>query len=32
MKDIKHVFLYLQKCDENNMFDFEHINKLYFVS
>ena len=32
MKDIKDVFLYLNSFDENNMFDFEHNNKLYYVS
>ena len=32
MKDIKDVLLYLDSFDENNMFDFEHINKLYYVS
>ena len=32
MKDIKDVLLYLDSFDENNMFDFEHNNKLYFVS
>ena len=29
MKDIKDVSLYLDRFDENNMFDFEHNNKLY---
>ena len=32
MKDIKNVLLYLENFDENNMFDFEHINKLFYVS
>ena len=32
MKDIKNVLLYLDSFDENNMFDFEHNNKLYYVS
>ena len=32
MKDIKDVLLYLDSFDENNMFDFEHNNKLYYVS
>ena len=32
MKDIKDVLLYLDSFDENNMFDFEHINKLFYVS
>ena len=32
MKDIKDVLLYLDSFDENNMFDFEHNNKLYDVS
>ena len=32
MKDIKDVLLYLDNFDENNMFDFEHNNKLYYVS
>ena len=32
MKDIKDVLLYLKSFDENNMFDFEHNNKLYYVS
>ena len=32
MKDIKDVSLYLDSFDENNMFDFEHNNKLYYVS
>ena len=32
MKDIKDVLLYLVSFDENNMFDFEHNNKLYYVS
>ena len=32
MKDIKDVLLYLESFDENNMFDLEHNNKLYFVS
>ena len=32
MKDIKDVLLYLNSFDENNMFDFEHNNKLYYVS
>ena len=32
MKDIKDVLLYLDSFDENKMFDFEHNNKLYFVS
>ena len=32
MKDIKDVLLYLNSFDENNMFDIEHNNKLYYVS
>ena len=32
MKDIKDVLLYLDSFDENNMFDFEHNNKLFYVS
>ena len=32
MKDIKDVLLYLDSFNENNMFDFEHNNKLYYVS
>ena len=32
MKNIKEVLLYLDSFDENNMFDFEHNNKLYYVS
>ena len=32
MKDIKDVLLYLDSFDENNMFDFDHNNKLYYVS
>ena len=32
MKDIKDVLQYLDSFDENNMFDFEHNNKLYYVS
>ena len=32
MKDMKDVLLYLDSFDENNMFDFEHNNKLYNVS
>ena len=32
MKDIKDVLLYLDSFDKNNMFDFEHNNKLYYVS
>ena len=32
MKAIKDVLLYLDSFDENNMFDFEHNNKLYYVS
>ena len=32
MKDIKDVLLYLDSFDENNVFDFEHNNKLYYVS
>ena len=32
MKDIKDELLYLDSFDENNMFDFEHNNKLYYVS
>ena len=32
MKDIKDVLLYLDSFDENNMFDFEHNYKLYYVS
>ena len=32
MKDIKDALLYLDSFDENNMFDFEHSNKFYYVS
>ena len=32
MKDIKDVLQYLNSFDENNMFDFDHNNKLYYVS
>ena len=32
MKEIKDVLLYLNSFDENNMFDFEHKIKLYYVS
>ena len=32
MKDIKDVLLYLDSFDENNMFDFDHNSKLYYVS
>ena len=32
MKDIRDVLLYLNSFDENNMFDIEHNNKLYYVS
>ena len=32
MKDIKDVLLYLNSFDENNLFDLEHKNKLYYVS
>ena len=32
MKDIKDVLLYLDSFDENSMFNFEHNNKLYYVS
>ena len=32
MKDIKNVLLYLDSFDENNMFDFDRNNKLYYVS
>ena len=32
MKDIKDVLLYLNSFDENNMFEFEHNNKLHYVS
>ena len=32
MKDIKDVLLYLDNFVENNMFDLEHNNKLYYVS
>ena len=32
MKDITDVLLYLDSFDENNMFDFEHNNKLYYVT
>ena len=32
MKDIKDVLLYLDSFNENNMFDLEHNNKLYYVS
>ena len=32
MKNIKDVLLYLDTFDEKNMFNFEHNNKLYYVS
>ena len=32
MKDNKEALLYLDDFDENNMFDFEHIFKLYYES
>ena len=32
MNDIEDPLLYLDGFDENNMFDFEHNNKLYYVS
>ena len=32
MKYIKDALLYLDSFDESNMFDFEHNNKLYYVS
>ena len=32
MKDIKDVLLYLDSFDENNVFDFEHNKKLYYVT
>ena len=32
MKDIKDILLYLDSFDENNMFDFEHNNELFYVS
>ena len=32
MKDIKDVLLYLDSFNKNNLFDFEHNNKLYYVS
>ena len=32
MKDIKDVLLYLDRFDENNMFDFEHNKKLCYVT
>ena len=32
MKDVKDVLLFLQSFDENNMFDFEHKNKLDFLT
>ena len=32
MNDIKDALLYLDTFDENNMFDFEHNIKLYYVS
>ena len=31
MKDIKDALLYLDGFDENNMFDFEHNTKLYYI-
>ena len=31
MKDNKDALLYLVSFDENNMFDFEHNNELYYV-
>ena len=32
MKDIKDALLFLDSLGENNMFDFEHNNSLYYVS
>ena len=32
MKDIKDALLYLDSFDENDMFDFEHNNKFFYVS
>ena len=32
MNDIKEALLSLDSIDEYNMFDFEHKNKLYYVS
>ena len=32
MKDIKDALLHLDSFDESNLFDFEHNNKLYYVS
>ena len=32
MMDIKDALLYLDSFDENDMFDFEHTNKLFYVS
>ena len=32
MKDIEDALLYLDSFDESSMFDFEHSNKLYYVS
>ena len=32
MTDIKDALLYLDSFDENNMFNFEHKNKLCYVS
>ena len=32
MKDTKDALLYRDSFVENNMFDFEHNNKLYYIS
>ena len=32
MNDNKNFLLFSHSFDENNMFDLEHINKLFFVS
>ena len=32
LKGIQDILLYFRSFDENNMFDFDHINKLFFVS
>ena len=32
MKNVRDVLLYLDSFDGNNMFDFEHNNKLFYVS
>ena len=32
MEDIKDALLYSDSFDENNMFDFDHNNKLFYAS